>query len=89
LPIVSQEQKPEMAFIHQDLTLYLSEIEEGKSLKFKQKEGRRIYLFVMEGEIQVNGEQVLKKRDAARITDLHQIQVYAKKEASVMLIDLP
>lgn len=89
LPIVSQDKKPEMATLHQDLTLYLSEIEEGKTMNFTQKEGRRIYLFVMEGEVQLNGEQVLKRRDAARITDVHDIQVKAEEETFVMLIDLP
>lgn len=89
LPIVSSDKKPATAYIHQDLTLYLSEIEQGKILNFSQQKGRKIYLFVIEGEIQLNGQEVLNRRDAARITDLHELQVKAEQEALVMLIDLP
>jgi dihydroorotase-like cyclic amidohydrolase len=43
----------------------------------------------MEGELTLNQEFKLKRRDAARITDLNHLQIKADQDASFMLIDLP
>ncbi|CAH1217265.1 Quercetin 2,3-dioxygenase [Paenibacillus plantiphilus] len=90
LPIVSNRiQSEQIAHIHQDLTIYLSDLDAGQSLAFSQAAGRRIYLFVIEGEITLNKESALKKRDAARITDVTELAIDAASDASFMLIDLP
>lgn len=90
LPVVSNKTHADKtAFIHQDLTLYLSELEAGQSLTFRQEAGRRIYLFVIEGELTLNGEQPLGKRDAARINGVEELSLQTAAGASFMLIDLP
>lgn len=90
LPVVSNRTHADQtAFIHQDLTLYLSELEAGQTLTFRQKAGRRIYIFVMEGELTLNGEQPLGKRDAARISGVEELLLESAAGASFMLIDLP
>lgn len=89
LPVVTPQDNPHTASIHQDLTLYLSELEKGKSLTFKQEPGRKIYLFVMEGELILNGDQPLYTRDAARITETEEIQVESQHGATILLVDLP
>lgn len=90
LPIVSKEPvSSETALIHQDLTIYLSDLEKAKKIVFTQKEGRRIFLFVIDGEITVNGSTVLNKRDSARITETPEVQLETKTGARFMLIDLP
>jgi hypothetical protein len=78
-------------FIHQDLTLYLSRLDAGKSVEFEQPEGRKIYLFVMEGDLVLNGgEHRLNRRDAARITDTPRLRIESGEAgAYLMLIDLP
>lgn len=90
LPVVSNRpQEENTASIHQDLTLYLSELEAGAELTFQQEEGRRIYLFIIEGDVTLNGEQLLHKRDAARISGLFSLHIKTGAGASFMLIDLP
>ncbi len=90
LPVVSNTTHADKtAFIHQDLTLYLSELEAGQALTFHQEAGRRIYLFVIEGELTLNGEQPLGKRDAARISEVEELSLQTTAGASFMLIDLP
>jgi quercetin 2,3-dioxygenase len=90
LPVVSNTTHADKtAFIHQDLTLYLSELEAGQTLTFRQEAGRRIYLFVIEGELTLNGEQPLGKRDAARISGVEELNLQTTAGASFMLIDLP
>ncbi|MBP1157063.1 MULTISPECIES: pirin family protein [unclassified Paenibacillus] len=90
LPIVSNRANNEkIAFVNQDLTLYLSELEVNKSISFTQDKDRRIYVFVIEGEVTLNQENKLKKRDAARITDITNLEIATEIGASFMLIDLP
>lgn len=90
LPVVSSRRSGEdVAFIHQDLTLYLSELDAQHGVTFEQEKGRRIYLFVMEGDVTLNQDTKLKKRDAARITDTTILKIESESGASFMLIDLP
>lgn len=90
LPVVSNNPLADhVVHIHQDLTMYLSELDADQSLTFEQPEGRLIYLFVMEGSLQLNGEAVLNRRGAARISDQPTLSIKALDNASFMLIDLP
>ncbi|MER2028662.1 MAG: pirin family protein [Solibacillus sp.] len=89
LPVVSQNAGGNVAMIHQDVTLYLSKLDAEKEIQFQQEEGRKIYVFVIEGEVSLNGDVTLQRRDDARITDLHSLTIHAKKDAFILLIDLP
>ncbi|MFT9848365.1 pirin family protein [Aneurinibacillus sp. REN35] len=91
LPIVAKHTMGEhrIAHIHQDLTLYLSKLDAGRTILFRQPEGRRIYVFVIEGELVLNKESELKRRDAARITETSRLEIEAKEDTHFMLIDLP
>lgn len=90
LPIVSNQiQGENMVFIHQDLTLYLSELNEKNSLTFNQAKDRKIFLFVIEGDVTLNEQNHLKRRDSARISDITDLKIEATSNAKFMLIDLP
>jgi redox-sensitive bicupin YhaK (pirin superfamily) len=90
LPVVSNRLKgDQIAYIHQDLTIYMSELEAGKSITFEQKPERKIYAFLIEGELTLGNDAKLKRRDAARITELAQLDIKAESDAHFMLIDLP
>jgi redox-sensitive bicupin YhaK (pirin superfamily) len=91
LPIVSNRTWAEdrVLPIHQDVTVFVSRLEEGRELAFTQTAGRKMYLFNLEGELVLNDEALLERRDAAQMTDLQRLNVKAAKEAHFMLIDLP
>jgi redox-sensitive bicupin YhaK (pirin superfamily) len=89
LPVVSSKPGENAAKIHQDVTLYLSKLDADRELHFEQQEGRKIYLFVIEGEILLNGDVTVQKRDDARITDLPALTLQAKQDSFFLLIDLP
>ncbi|MGO0060325.1 pirin family protein [Brevibacillus fluminis] len=90
LPVVSGKAlKEDVVHIHQDLTMYLSDLEANHTITFEQAQDRYTYVFVMEGTLRVNGEAVLNRRDAARITDITKLQIETAEGASFMLIDLP
>jgi redox-sensitive bicupin YhaK (pirin superfamily) len=78
-----------VAHINQDMTIYLSEPSEGKALTFTQSAGRKVFLFVLEGEICVNDDQKLGRRDAARIEDVVELTLVSPEGARIVLIDLP
>lgn len=90
LPVVSNRvQSEQVAFINQDLTLYLSELDEAKTLTFTQGANRKIFLFVIEGDLTLNAQTKLKKRDSVRIIDVTELKIDANSKAKLMLIDLP
>ncbi|WP_139491714.1 pirin family protein [Brevibacillus dissolubilis] len=89
LPIVSAGDKPNTATINQDMTMYLSELEAGKEITFTQEEDRRIFFMVIEGEVTLNGDTKLGRRDSARITEVPTLKIEAAADAKFLLIDLP
>jgi len=89
LPVISHTSSDQIAGIHQDLTLYLSKLDEKKALNFRQDSDRKMYVFNIEGEISINNDHILKSRDAARITDTHEITIQGNQDSFFLLIDLP
>lgn len=90
LPIVTKNPSSnEVAHIHQDLTIYLSELEANKQVQLAQSLNRKTFLFVLEGEVVLNGDCSLSKRDSARMTEIENITVTTKSNAQFMVIDLP
>ncbi|TVY10398.1 pirin family protein [Paenibacillus cremeus] len=89
LPVVSNHSGDNIAHIHQDMTIYMSELEAGQSVRFEQPEGRRIFVFTIEGELALNGESKLGRRDSARIEQLSSLELSSATGATFMLIDLP
>lgn len=90
LPVVTKNPtSKKIAHINQDLTIYLSELEKNYTIEFKQKKERRTFLFVLEGEISLQNDHILKKRDSARITEEDALSITTSTGSQFMLIDLP
>jgi redox-sensitive bicupin YhaK (pirin superfamily) len=76
-------------WINQDAWLSMTKLQGGTSLDYLiKKEGNGVYVFVLEGSITIN-EELLFKRDAIGIWDVDTIEVIAKTNAEVLLIDVP
>jgi hypothetical protein len=88
LPIASGQDLPETVKVHQDVTFYVSTIRPGDHLLHQMLTGRRVFLYVISGQISVNGTP-LAAGDQARITDAIPLAFQADKESEMMLIDLP
>jgi len=81
--------------IHQDATIYASVLRTGDSVTHELGGGRRAYLFVVNGEVELNG-QVLSRGperlgagDQARIVDESKLVLTGKSDAELLLLDLP
>ena len=88
LPIASGQDLPETVKIHQDATFYVSRLNAGEVVDYEMNEKRRAFLYVIEGEITLNGE-AFKAGDQARITSESQLALTATNNGEIILIDLP
>ncbi len=77
-------------WVNQDVWFHLGNYEEGKVEHYAiRKEGNGVYLFVIEGSIEVDG-QLLGKRDAIGISHAKDFQFKATSaDTRVLLIDVP
>lgn len=88
LPIASGQDVPGGVKIHQDTTFYVSRLRVGDSVAHELKAGRRAFLYIIEGEVALNGE-ALSTGDQARITEASTLNLSASGESEIILIDLP
>ncbi len=91
----TEKQPAGVVRIHQDATIYTSLLRPGDSATHALAAGRRAYLFLIAGELQVNNE-TLHAGDQARITSERAINLAAPagsaKDAATadfLLLDLP
>jgi redox-sensitive bicupin YhaK (pirin superfamily) len=88
LPIVAGQDQPGTLKIHQDATFYVARLSAGDSVAHELKAGRRVFLYVIEGALEVNGEK-LATGDQARIAAVEQLKLVATQASEIILIDLP
>lgn len=74
--------------IHQDARLYAGLFDGTESASFSVASGRRAYLHVARGTVNVNGV-TLEAGDALKLTDEKHIEITAGRQAEVLLFDLP
>jgi len=78
--------------IHQDARIYTSLLAPCQSTTHELAEGRRAYVFVIGGNLQLNG-QTFGPGDQARVTREHELQLAAapgsETSADFLLLDLP
>ena len=76
-------------WVHQDTWFHLGEFDVEKSLDYTiKKPGNGVYVFVIQGSFNVEGES-LKKRDAIGIWDTETISFTAQSQSKVLLVEVP
>jgi len=73
---------------HQDALLYGTSLEDGEDLGYPLGSGRRGYVHVVRGSVDVNGE-ALHGGDGATVEDVEEIALKAIGSAEVLVFDLP
>lgn len=75
--------------IHQDAWLYLADPQKNNTLDYAfHKRGNGLYIFVIEGSVEVAGE-TLEKRDGMGIQDTDTVSVTASEDTRLLLIEVP
>ena len=68
--------------------MYVSRLEAGSSVSHDLKPERRAYVFVIDGDVQLNGE-TLSKGDSVKVEDAATLKFDAASTAELLLLDLP
>ena len=74
--------------IHQDVRVYAGFLDGAETAVLELAPGRRAYVHVARGRVEVNGE-ALVAGDAAKITDMTRVALARGKGAEVLVFDLP
>jgi hypothetical protein len=73
--------------VHQDAHVFVSRLSAGRSVEHPLAPGRGVYLYVIEGDVGVNGER-METRSAAQITDEERAEVAASSASELILVDV-
>jgi redox-sensitive bicupin YhaK (pirin superfamily) len=73
--------------VHQDADLFVSRLSVGATVMHELRPGRGAYLYVIEGDVAVNGEH-MATGDAAQITDETAIAIEANVTSELILVDV-
>jgi quercetin 2,3-dioxygenase len=87
-PIVSPNSHDGSVTIHQDVTIYVANLAQSKTLKFGLLQNRCAYLQVAKGSVVLDGQR-LSAGDAAMLEDAGGYEVSAENAAELVLFDLP
>lgn len=87
LKVVSGVKEDGVIFINQDVVIYLSDLDKGKQINHQASPKRGIYVHVIEGAANVNG-QSLNGGDAAKLTEEKEIIISAETDSKIILFDM-
>ena len=88
LPVATGQGIDGVVTFHTDATIYRCSLETGKEAVHKATAGRRIFIYLTEGQITANGE-MLKSKDQARIDTDAPLVLKAQHKSELILIDVP
>ena len=87
--VVSPNQDDQGVWINQDAWFHIGNFTKGNSDQYEiKKEGNGVYAFILEGEVEIDGEK-LSKRDGMGIWNTKSINVKATEKARVLLMEVP
>jgi redox-sensitive bicupin YhaK (pirin superfamily) len=73
--------------VHQDAHVFVSRLSPGVAVEHPLEEGRGVYLYVIEGDVDVNGER-MTTGDAAQVTEEPQVRIAANAASELILVDV-
>ena len=73
--------------VHQDAHVFVSRLNAGRSVEHPLAPGRGVYLYVIEGDADVNGER-MQTGSAAQITGEERAAISANATSELILVDV-
>nr|WP_321414296.1 pirin family protein [uncultured Allomuricauda sp.] len=87
--VLSPSSEDEGVWIHQDAWFHLGKFEAGSTDSYQiKKEGNGVYAFVLEGEVEINGQK-LEKRDGFGLWDVDAFDFTSTSDSRVLLMEVP
>ncbi|HPQ39724.1 MAG TPA: pirin family protein [bacterium] len=87
-PVASGQNITGTVTFHTDATIYRCELESGKRVMHEETAGRRLFIYVSDGEINADGERLMKN-DQARIDMDAPLAIETQPGGEFVLIDVP
>lgn len=76
-------------WIHQDAWFHLADLKAGFETTYElRKPGNGVYIFVLEGEVNIEGNQ-LNKRDGYGIWETDQVDIKASLDVALLIMEVP
>ncbi len=85
--IVSRDGRDDSLTIHQDVNLFASVLEKDRTVTHEADAGRKLFVQVVRGELDVNG-QPLAAGDGARLEGERRLTISAANDAELLLFDM-
>jgi redox-sensitive bicupin YhaK (pirin superfamily) len=86
---VSPDRKDDNLWLNQNAYFSQSDLDEGRTIEYKiNSRGNGVYIFVIEGKIQV-GDEMLGRRDGMGIEDTDSVDVKAESDSKILFIEIP
>lgn len=87
--VLSPNANDEGVWVHQDAWFHLGKFEAEKATTYSlKKEGNGVYAFVLEGNVEING-QVLSKRDGLGIWETASLDFTSITDSRILLMEVP
>ncbi len=87
--ILSPNPDDEGVWVHQQAWFHLGSFDKGVSSEYSlKKEDNGLYVFVLEGELEVGG-QLLSRRDGMGITETSQVDFKVTADTRILLMEVP
>lgn len=86
--IASRNAREGSLLIHQDVDLFATVLDAGKTLEYTTRPGRSLYFQIARGSVGVNGTQ-LETGDAIAMDDVTNVEIVSQTNAEIVLFDLP
>ncbi|SFT36751.1 hypothetical protein SAMN05216474_0144 [Lishizhenia tianjinensis] len=88
--ILSPNADDQGVWIHQNAWFHMGNFEENKEGTYTLKDkSNGVYLFVLEGEMKVNDDITLEKRDGLGIKDIEEFKIKTNKKTKVLVMEVP
>lgn len=75
-------------FLHQDVTMYVSNLQVSHELTHQLENDRGAYLYLADGDVRVTGTALLKG-DAVKVSGEQSISIRAATDSEIVLFDVP
>jgi len=86
--VISPDGRDGSLKIHQDASLYQLLLDETQTASLAPAAGRSVYVHVIAGEIDVNGE-ILRQGDGARLAEIDCVDFNGRASSEALVFDLP